>query len=222
MEIILSNINKETKRLDEILYEFQKTCESNDFAEILKYLDQYDKSDIVDQDSIMLDYQRKIHLGRTQIHRAYLRFMSLCLFFHQEGDTHAAWYYFSRAEYFKGIYNAWDEVKKTEEMIKLLKEEKINAKKELSALDQIVSKALKDKISSTDNKSNSYWTNKSSFAEEVKFDIYQKLNEHKKFTSRKITYGVVKSLIYRLIKADDELNELFKQSLKTEKSDKAK
>lgn len=214
METKFRIVTKKPNTLNEILNAFQKACDAKDIEEIFRHLDYYSENGFGGYTSIIVDYQFNMDLGRPNIYKAYLRFMSLCIFYHREGHRDAAWYYFSRAEYFKGIYDAWDEVKKTNEIIKFLGNEKSNDKKELNALDKIVSKALKEKLLTQKKNIQSAWVDKSSFTEVVNADVHEILSKHKKSRSRPTTDGSVKRLIYRLLREDYELNTLFKESLK--------
>lgn len=215
MESIFRVSNEKPNQLHEILNEFEKTCNTKDLEEIFRYFNDYHNEGFGGNKSIIHDYQINLDQGRPNFYKSYLRYMSLCFYYCRKDQISAAWYYFSRAEYFKGVYDAWDKVTEKNKIIELLKKENSNEVKELSALDLIISKALQNIILSSDKKSKSAWTDKSSFIAAVNLDVHEIMNKHKKSRSKSkpITDGVVKKMIYRLLREDNKLNELFIQSL---------
>lgn len=209
-------LNKEPDQLIEILKDFENKCTPDDLEKIFQHIDIYDKNRSNGELSINQNYKINLKKGNSNVHNTYLGFMALCLYYSDKNLTNAAWYYFSRAEYFKGIRDSWDKVSEEKENIENLKREKEEQKrrKELNALDLIISKALQDRILNSNEEEKKYWTDKSHFINGTISEVFEIMNKYKKSRSRKLTDGAAKKMIYKLIREDDKLrvllNTLFK------------
>ena len=82
METKFRIVTKKPNTLNEILNAFQKACDAKDIEEIFRHLDYYSENGFGGYTSIIVDYQFNMDLGRPNIYKAYLRFMSLCIFYH--------------------------------------------------------------------------------------------------------------------------------------------
>lgn len=207
-------INKDPDQLEDILIAFEKSCSKNDLEQVFKNMDAYALEGFNGEDSINYHYHTDLNNGINNTYQTYLSFMGLCFYYAQKKLTNFAWYYYSRAEYFKGIHDSWNYVKKHEEATEYIKNEKQNPEKELSDLDLEISDFLQKKILIHKSKAPLTLIHRSSFIKDVTQDVFLIMKKYKNTKSRPITDGAIKKIIHRLIRDDDKLNKLIIQILK--------
>ncbi|MCZ8431360.1 hypothetical protein [Achromobacter ruhlandii] len=210
--------NKKPPQLNEILNEFKSKINSNEQEALLKQINICNEKKLDIELFIDHNYITKSDKGKSNVYNTYLRIKGLCCYYHDKNSTNEAWYYFSKAEYFRGIHDSWDKVSEHKEIIENLKKEKEKQKSlnELSALDLIISKALQDKILNSTEEEKKYWNNKSDFVNESIFEVFEILNKYKKSKSktRRITNESAKRMILKLIRMDSKLDELINSLFK--------
>lgn len=214
MNIKFRVMNKEPDQLEDILSAFEKTCSQNDLEQVFKNMDAYALEGLNGEDSINYNYNTDLNNGTNNTYQAYLSFMGLCFYYAKNKLTNFAWYYYSRAQYFKGIHESWNYIKKHEEAIEYIKNEKQNPEKELSDLDLEISDFLQKEILIHKSKVPLTLIHRSSFIEDVTQNVFLIMKKYKNTKSRPITNGAIKKHIHRLIRDDDKLNKLIIQILK--------
>ena len=210
--------NKKPPQLNEILNEFKSKLNSNEQEALLKQINICKEIKLDIELFIDHNYITKSDKGKSNVYNTYLRIMGLCCYYHDKNSTNEAWYYFSKAEYFRGIHDAWDKVSEQKEIIENLKKEKEKQKSlnELNALDLIILKALQDKILNFTEEDKKYWPDKSAFINDSISEVLKILNKYKKTKSksRRITDEAAKRMIHKLIRMDSQLDELINSMFK--------
>lgn len=214
----ISIVSTKPLQLNEIINEFKSQLNSNEQESLLKHINICkDKTSDIEL-FIDYNYTTRLDKGKSNIYNAYLRIMGVCCYFHDKNLINEAWYYFSKAEYFRGIHDAWDKVSEQKDIIENLKKEKEKQKSlnELNALDLIIIKALQDRILNSTEEDRKYWHEKSYFINDSISEVLKILNEYKKTKSksRRITDEAAKRMIHKLIRMDSQLDELINSMFK--------
>lgn len=204
---------KEPEQLGEILKSFQENCNPDYLQEVFKNRDLYSRKELNIELLASVNYYSNQNKIDPSVYNAYLGFMGICFYYFDKNLTNEAWYYFSRAEYFKGIYESWNNILEQIEIIDLLKQEKRDAAKELSPLDMEISKALQEIIANPSRKPALGWVDKSVLINEAKSDIF-KIMQNSNARIR-ITDSAVQKRVSKLLREDKKLNDIFTKNLKT-------
>lgn len=214
MEIRFRVADKDPGQLEDILEAFKKKCSADDLEQILKNMHAYANEGLNGEDSTHHNYLANLIEGKKNTYQTYLNFMGICFYYHDKKLTNSAWYYYSRAEYFKGIHESWNYIIKHEDAIYFNKNEKNNPEKELSDLDIEISNFLQEKIMIHRSKKPLTLIHLSHFIEDSLQDVYLIMKNQQNKKSRPITDGVIRRSIHRIIRDDSKLNRLITPILK--------
>ena len=200
-------------QLGDILNSFTERCSYNDLQEIFKNRDLYNRCELDIESLAFINYHLNPNKIDPNVYKAYLGFMGICFYYFDHNLTNTAWYYFSRANYFKGIYESWNNVLEHIEVIKIREKEERDAAKELSPLDMEISKSLQEIIVNPSRKPTLGWVEKSVLIENAKLDLIKIMKSSN--TRVRVTDSAVVKRVSKLLRKDKKLNEIFSKNLKT-------
>ncbi len=183
MEIRFRVADKDPGQLEDILEAFKKKCSADDLEQILKNMHAYANEGLNGEDSTHHNYLANLIKGKENTYQTYLNFMGICFYYHDKKLTNYAWYYYSRAEYFKGIHESWNYIIKHEDAIYFNKNEKNNPEKELSDLDIEISNFLQKKNNDSQKQKT---VNPNSFIAFYRRFITRRISHNEKSAKQKI------------------------------------